>query len=245
MRKVRYLTNIFIVGFWLTMMGVLAGRAYFSRTIQSLQIRFPEQLPYHKGWGVYRDGERIGQLSNHLGKNASGYLWENDVELTISVAQEEIDVAINGEAVFSQERKLDHFSAGIVFGGYRFKISGLVEGDALTLIVEKDNDKRRYTIPWRGDRDILGNGLLPWFYRSGLKEGDRFSWQVLNPLTQRKELAEALVQKSAIVYHKNRFVNLVIVVVKYQGLEIEFWVDEEGCPVKVKTPWGWELVEER
>lgn len=244
LQSLRYLLNASIIFFWLVMMGLLASRELLPITISPLETISREIIPYKQNWGIYSKGEKIGCSSLKFREYSSeegGYLMESDTELKMSIVQDKVPVSIKSYIQFNNEMNLRNFKMEMLLGDIEMNIDGEASGNTLILI---NDSKNRLTLPWSCDNNIASNGLLPWFYKPNLKTGDKFQWKVFNPLSQRNELVKAEAERSTFIYQKGDFVNVSVVILKYQNLKIEFWVDKDGNLLKAYTPWGWELLAE-
>lgn len=85
--------------------------------------------------------------------------------------------------------------------------------------------------------DIIDNGIIPWFYLSGLRVGDKFQWYQVNPITNLRALVKIIVTRSSF-YHDRP---VVVIDVYYQDIKLELWADNDGNPLKAVTPWGLEI----
>lgn len=199
------------------MMGFLVVKEFLPVTIPPQKIRFPEKLPYTGSWGVYTKSEKVGYIKYTLTLQDDKYIWKSEALIEL--------FSMDSTVVFSKDKKMEDFNIDITYG------------DIIRLKIDKDT----YTLPWPKDADIMGNTMIPWFYMKRLKVGDKFQWQVLNPLTQTKDSVKAVVRRASFYYNKMDFIPVVVVDMYYQDMRFEFWVDSEGEPLKITTPWGWEL----
>lgn len=248
--------HIFVIGFWVIMMGLLVVKEFLPEKIPPQKIRFPKELPYIKNWGIYTKTGRIGYLQTGFTSEQAGYQWKNKIEIRL---RQDSTISINSTTLFDRDEKLQNFHIDLSYEDLVVDIAGAIKKDILKLLVKTNygEDKPRpcaqgrgeYTLPWYTDSDIMGNALIPWFYISSLKVGDKFQWYLLNPLTQRKDLVKAVVKRTTFYYNKStptmytgrQDVPVMVVDVYYEDMKLEFWVDNEGEPLKVVTPWGWEL----
>lgn len=234
----RNFPSILIIGFWLIMMSLLIIKEFVPIKVPPQEIRFPKEMPYIKNWGIYTKARKIGYLKTELNLKANEYLWENDVILELLPDN---PFSVKSTAVFSNDRRLKDFHICLAYENLIADLNGVVKENALNLLVKTNKDKTEYTLPWYADNDIMSNGILPWFYISGLKSGDKFQWHILNPLTRKKDLIEVVVKRTSFYYYRNNFEPVMVADMYYQDMKIEFWVDNKGDTLKVITPWGWEL----
>ena len=256
LRLLRYFLNVVIVGFWIVMMGLLVSEKFLPATISPLEIRFPEKLPHTENWGIYTNGERIGYTKIEFQEYPlGGYVWEGTTKVEMpfflveswslpGVGEEKIPISIRSSILFDSTARLKDFDMEILFYDLAINIKGQIVNDMLMLLYKTGGKEAKYTLFWTGNSEIINNGLFPWFYRTRLRVGDKFQWRVFNPLTQSMELVKAVVQRSTLYYHKEDFLSVLVVTVWYQNTKMEFWVDENGNPLKIHTPWGWELIAE-
>lgn len=230
------ITRVFIIGFWAVMMGLLVQKEFLPQNIPLQKIKFPGELPYIKSWGVYTKSGRKGYLKNEILLQPDGFLWKNEAVIEFL---EGISICINGTAVFDIDEKLENFQITLSYEDFIVNLAGTVEGDILRLKTSKA--EKEYILPWASNMDIMNNTMIPWFYIQDLRVGDKFQWYLLNPLTRIKDLVKTVVRRSSFYYNKKDFVPVTVVDMYYQDMRFEFWIDNEGNPLKVATPWGWEL----
>lgn len=223
------------------MIGLLVKKEFLPINIQPQKIRFPEKLPYIKNWGIHTKTGMIGYLKTEIRFQPTGYLWKNEAEIRLLP---DMPLSINSSAVFNKDERLEDFHIFLTYEDLAIDLTGVIREDVLRLLVKTNEGENEYTMPWYIESDIMSNGIIPWFYVSGLKIGDKFHWHILNPLTQTKDLVKAVVKRSSFYYNKNDFVPTMVVDMYYQDIKIEFWIDNKGNPLKVITPWGWELTEQ-
>lgn len=227
------------------MMGLLIVKERLPVVISPIATIFQEKLPYTENWGIYAKDARIGNFKVKLQEdNKDRYLLESELNIKVPIASEKIPISINSLIQFNNSAKLRHFNLEMLSDNYAINIEGNIQGTTLTLLNKNDISEKKYTLPWAEDIDTIGSGFLPFFYRQKLKVGDSFRWKTFNPLTQKKELVKANVERSTFTYRKGNFVNVLVVMINYANLNTEFWIDKNGYPVKIFTPWGWELINE-
>lgn len=233
-----FLIHIFIVGFWVLMMVLLLVREFVPKNIPLQNVRFPEKLPYKRDWGIYSDSERAGGILSELTLFPAGYLWKNEAELEFFKYN---IIKIKSNIIFNENKELDNFAIDINYDDIDINLKGTVKNKSLEILLKSGRELNKYEIPWLKDADVMGNGIFPLVYLPGIKAGERFKWYVLNPLTRTKGLVKAIVKRSSFYFLKNDFVPVFIVDVYFQDMKTEFWIDEKGEPLKVVTPWGWEV----
>lgn len=219
-------------------MGLLVQREFLPENILPEKIRFPKELPYIRNWGIYSSKERIGYLKNVIIAQPYGYLWKNEAEIRLF---EDMPISINAITVFSIDETLKNFRIILRYEDFIINLAGTLKKDILRLKVKTGTGESAYSLPWFSNTDIMGNTLIPWFYKPNLKVGDKFQWYLLNPLTHSKDLVKAVVRRASFYYNKKDFVPVMVVSMHYQDMKLEFWIDNDGDPLKVVTPWGWEL----
>lgn len=217
-------------------MGLLVQKEFLPQNIPLQSIRFPRELPYIKSWDIYAKGGRIGHLKDEILSQPDGYLWKNEVVIRFL---QDMPIYINGISEFDTDGRLDNFQIKLSYGDFAVNADGKIEEGMLKLRI--NNGENIYSLPWSSNVDILNNTMIPWFYIKNMRVGDKFQWYILNPLTKTKGLVKTVVRRSSLYYNKSDFVPVIIVDMYYQDMKFEFWVDNECDPIKVVTPWGWEL----
>lgn len=237
-QALRSFPSIFIITFWVIMMGLLVHKEFIPENILPQKISFPEELPSIKNWGIYTKTGRLGFLEMKITEVEAGYLWENRMEISLLEAN---SVSVYSTAGFTRYKALKDFNVSLAYGEMAMDLVGVVSGDSLKLKVKTNGSEKEYKLPWFVQSDIMSNGIIPWFYISDLKVGDKFKWHLFNPLTQKRDLVIGVVRRSSFYYNKKDFSPVVVVDIYYDDMRTEFWVDAEGNPLKIITPWGWEL----
>ena len=126
--------------------------------------------------------------------------------------------------------------------GVTISISGKVEDSILKLIRIIGEEEVKFNLPLTSSTDILFNNFFPVFFIKDLEVGNRFKWNILNPITQTKKSIVAYVERSTLLYYKNKFETVYVVNLQYQAVDFELWINREGKPLKVTTPWGWTFI---
>lgn len=238
---IRKLPSFFIISFWVLMMGLLAKREFLPENISPQKIRFPKEMPYIKGWGIYEKTEKIGYLKTKIFQILGGYLWKNKAEIKLL---QDTRFSVSGTAFFGKDTSLANFYIYLKYIDYFLNIKGKFKNKFFNIRMESNTGINRYKIPWSIEKDIMNNGIMPWFYFPGLKAGEKFQWHMINPLTSKEDLVKAVVKRVSFYYNKRSFVPVMVVSVRYRDMNLEFWVDSEGNPLKIITPWGFVLESE-
>lgn len=249
MRIIHNIPAIFVISFWGLMMGFLVKKEFLAENISAQKIRFPKELPYMGEWGIYDKTDRIGYLKTKFFLLPKRYVWKNRAEIRLLP---ENTFSVNGTALFNKNRGLRDFYMNLAYQDLTVGITGILKKNILKLKVKTNGRITDYALPCFADADVVNNGIIPWFYISGLKIGNRFNWYIVNPLDKTKDLVKAVVKRESFYYTrispdvasgrgKENFVPVMVVDMYYRDIKLEFWVDNAGNPLKVVTPWGWRL----
>lgn len=226
------------------MMGLLTVQEFIPHNICSPQQIFPKELPFLKTWSIYTENKIIGHYKSSLDMVNDIYIWKNYVELDFPFQEKEIPLTIESEADFNKKEVLQEFIIEFQIDEFNADIQGKIVNDILLVNSTIAGKKHKLILPWKQGTNVMSNGLLPWITSTDLRPGERLSWELFNPLTNQKEKVTAFVERNTVLFLNNRFVNAFIVKMNYHDITIDFWIDEAGFPVKVHTPWGWNLVAE-
>jgi hypothetical protein len=229
---------VFVVCFWVVMMGFLFYKEFLPKNISSKIINIPGKFPYKCCWSVYSNEKKIGFFETDFGFGADGYVWKNFAEIKFL---QDVDIVLNAIAFLDEERRLNNFKINLAYNAKVFNIDGIILDDMLKVSFKNEADELRYTIPWKGNLGMMDAGVVPLVFMPNLKVGEKFNWYLFNPLTRSKELVKAVVRRSSFYYNKKDFIPVVILDMYYQNMHINFWIDNEGNPLKIETPYGWEL----
>lgn len=235
MRTIRNIPSIFIICFWIVMMGLLVKKEFLPQSIPSQRMWLPKVLPYIAKWGIYSKADKIGYLKTKVLSTPFGYIWENISKIKLF---SEDSVLIRGTGFFDKNEKFKDFYISLRRKDSKINMEAKVKGKFLKIILNK---KEQHLLPWIANTDVVNNGMFPWFYFSELKVGNKFKWYIINPLTRTRDLVKAIVNRETFYYNRADFIPVTVVDLFYQDTRLEFWIDDAGNPMKVITPWGWTL----
>lgn len=239
MRVFRCFPSIIIISFWLIMMALLVNREFFPNTIMQAGGTFPSELPFDIKWSVYNREEDIGYLHTKIYEEQSKYYLENKAEINIAG---NIDTRVYNIVEFDNNKIMEEFSLQFEHDDISAVLDAKRVNDKLEFVFEKDGKKDVFEIKWRDEADLMSSVFIPWVYNPGLKVGDRYEQYVFNPITRNLESIKTIAERETIAYIGNDFRNVIVLNMIYNDIIIEVWVNNEGEPVKIITPWGWEFI---
>lgn len=127
-----------------------------------------------------------------------------------------------------KDLRLKRFSYECTIDGSLLRISGSVEGGTLTVAKSSADTKTEEETAVRGD---LYPGSVIYLYPllNGLKTGQRYTYKVYDSETQ----GISDVSQEILAYQKSDLFtgNAYKIRTRYQGQEIDTWLDEKGLPV--------------
>lgn len=238
-RIIHYAFSLFIIVFWFTMMGLLISKEFLPKTIKPINADFSVNTPYIRRWHIYSDNIKLGFLKINIYRFRNEFILKNIIRVK---RYNEINIHIRNAAKFDLDKKLNSFSSRIDYNDISVYLKGAISGSFLNLHVYENENSKEYQVPWDSGLRILDNGLIPFTFIKNIDIGDKFNWYFLNPLNKTNQLVTGVVTRSSFLYYKKDFVPVFIVELKYGDINTEFWLNKNGEPLKIQTPWRWSFV---
>lgn len=238
------------------MMALLINKEYLPKYIVPQTINLPDKFPYEARWGIYPTTKtrgnikagKLGVFTLKFSKRTGGYILDSNADIKLFG---ESRLIVDSTTLLDNNKNLTDLQIVLKYENILLNVKAVITEDGKLKVILRNNEKEMiYSVPW-DNSGIINSGLFPMVFKSGLKAGDRFNWPIINPVTQTREIAKAVVTRTTFYYNAlkpyvlNRdFVPVSVLDVQYSDMNFEFWIGEDGIPLKISTPWGWELVAE-
>jgi len=232
----KILIHLLIIASWLGIMFLLVEKEGLIK-IKTGEVQFrtmiPEDIQLDIWKGIFINDQWIGYVHTMLGRNnlnnSKGYTVHSFSFLKFKMFNQLTGLAINALQELDSEFRMINFNvrvlgiADIFFKGKRL-------GDKVYLDIY--HDRNRYSKVFDvGDDLFLEQSILSIYRGKGLKIGDSYTLNILNPLTINAE------QIRVEVVGKDE--DNLIMETKFAGLTSRSWIDQNGVVIREETPNGW------
>ena len=235
--------KIIVIITWFVLVGLLVGRDFFVRKIDSQEIRALQKTEQERFYGVWFERRRIGYVAETLRPEGKDIILNQQAHILLNVLEttQPIDMEVN--ARLNRQLILQDFTFHFTSPFYTMSAQGHVEGNDVFFTLDTGqatiNDKVSLPAPPLmavNDRSYLLEQLT--------KPGQKIKIPSFDPLTLTG-------RESVVTYHgqekiliRRRVKQLHHFSELSSGMRINFWLDNSGRIVKEESPAGFKFIAE-
>lgn len=225
--------------FWVA--GILSGLVFgilFSIRINLFEMIFlqatrenaqaPIALMERDTWmNIIQKGRKIGFSHSTVSKRQKGYYIEETFFMRVNLMGLVQDVNMKTQGELNSDLSIASFRFDMNSGRFRFKASGTVSGQTLTIQVQGEGENRRYDIQLH-DRPHLSAGIFDAVIAQGLSPGDTRTFSIFDMATMgQTPIVVRILGKESIVNMGTRK-DATRVSVSFKGVDQSAWISEDG-----------------
>jgi hypothetical protein len=242
-----------IVAFWAGMMGLLVQREIVPAIRQGGDVGYRAVLALPRvaqtdRFQVIIGGENVGTSeTRRIPLDDGGCRIANRTEITspaLTLFGRDSAAVLTGEALIGREGTLRRLNAQVTTSGITITVAGVPEGDELAMTIGYRNRSVLERIPF-DSRTIAADIFSPFSAMPALHPGLRWPIQLMNPITQKFEVAWAEVTGSQTMTWNERPVEAYCVLLSHRSFgDMKAWVAPGGVILKESGPFGIVLLRE-
>ncbi|MFH2145299.1 MAG: transglutaminase family protein [Candidatus Omnitrophota bacterium] len=252
--NLKKILNIFIIIFWLIMMGILFSKEIILKSQNSAYYPFlsKDTLLSDQWLGIYFNECPIGFVHTSiepamLEKNVSGFQIVNRTWMNFVLLKKRNRVWFNGQALVDGAYRLRGFNFELNSGMHSTQVKGEVDKEQRIMHLEINSrgkiTRKKIVLP-RKKGIVVASIISPFSFFGKLKVGAEYNIEVFNPFTLEFEpLAIKVAGKEKIVF-QDESVEAFIVKSNYRNIEQISWVNPKGEILREETLLGWVLLKE-
>jgi transglutaminase-like putative cysteine protease len=234
------LTRVFkasIILCWLLLVGFLIHRNIFVSVLDSSQAALI-QARYQQYYGVHLHERRIGYVMEEVRPLDSGeFQVVQQAHLRLKVLDTVQPVHMELHALLDSGMRLKTFQFSFSSPFYSTKAEGRAEGKTVHFTLDTGSTRIAESITL-ADIPLLPLNQRGYLLAAMKKEGDRLRVPFFDPfsLASRESIITYRGQEKELV--GNRVHQLHHFVESYSGMNISFWLDDQGKIIKERSPAG-------
>ena len=230
--------KFFVLCCWLALLVFLVQRDFFVSTLESDEQAALIQAKYQQYYGVYLQDKRIGYIMEDVrpdGENSLRILQE--ASLRLKVLNSVQPIKMNLTAMVGNGLQLRTFEFVFSSPFYSTTANGRVKGNTISFTLDTGGATIQDSIT------LKGPPVLPLNQRGYLlsklhKQGDKLKVPFFDPFS--------LAARTSVVTYKgqekkllnNRIYHLHHFTESYSGMQINFWLDDQGKVIRERSPAG-------
>ncbi|CAK8725568.1 Transglutaminase-like superfamily protein [Candidatus Electrothrix aarhusensis] len=230
--------KVFVVCCWLALLVFLVQRDFFVSTLESDEQAALIQAKYQQYYGVYLQDKRIGYIMEDVrpdGENSLHILQEASLRLKVLNSVQPIKMNLTATVGNGLQLRTFEFLFSSPF--YSTTANGRVEGNTVHFTLDTGGATIQDTIT------LPAPPVLPLNQRSYLlsklhEKGDKLKVPFFDPfsLTARTSVITYNGEEKKLlnerIYHLRHFTE------SYSGMQVNFWLDNEGKVIRERSPAG-------
>jgi hypothetical protein len=228
---------------WLVLLGLLIGRDFFVRKIDSREIRALQKADQERYYGVWFKNRRIGYVAETLQPEEENIILNQQAHILLNVLEttQPIDMKVN--ARLNRQFILHDFDFHFTSPFYTMSAQGHVEGNDVLFTLDTGqstiNDKVSLSAP-----PLLAVNDRSYLLERLNNPGEKIKIPSFDPLslTGRESVVTYHGQEKILVQRRvkqlHHFSEL------FSGMRINFWLDDNGRIVQEESPAGFKFIAE-
>lgn len=231
--------------FWITF-GILsclfailfAFRLDLFHTIPSgsakLASSFPNALPREDSWmNILQNDRKIGSSHTVFLKTGKGYILRETLHMRLNTMGLIQEVVLKTTGNLNADFTLSSFSFNISSGRFHFSAKGSVSKNILSIQTQNSGSTKDIHIRV-GKKIYIPSGIINAAYASGMKPGDTFIFQVIDPLSMTREPVRIRVMGREKIVNMGIETTATKLAMIYKGTTQLAWIGENGDVIREK-----------
>jgi hypothetical protein len=232
------LLKIAVISCWLLLLALLVQRDFFVSALESSEQAALLTAKYQQYYGVHLNNRRIGYVMEDFRPlDSGGFSIRQQASLKLKVINSVQPVNMDLTAELDRGMRLKTFQFTFSSPFYSTKAEGKTEGNIVYFTLDTGQTIIKDSV------ELPDKPLLPLNQRSYLltklsNAGDKLRIPFFDPFS--------LTQRASIVTYKGRHKELISgrvhnlheFIESYSGMNIRFWLDDEGKIIKEESPVG-------
>ena len=203
-------------------------------TPKTLSISSQSILPERDTWmNIFKKDKKIGFSHKTFTKNKKGYLLQETVFMRINTLGMVQDINLKTHGVLNDNFTLSSFDFKISSGRFNFSAAGSVSGDLMKIKTQSSGALRTFDIKIK-KKPYLAAGILDAVRTSGLKTGEKFTFDVFDPTTMSQEPVIVSVAGKENINSLGSIKAATKLLMNFKGTTQIAWIGEEGEVLREK-----------
>ena len=229
-----------VVGIWVAMLAVLAGRQPApgpeQAAVPALQLK--------EDWmGIYLEGRKIGYAVTRVDRKGAGYGIDEEMNVVLTVMGTRQEIHTVTRSSTDESLVLMDFDFSMKSGLADMEIKGAVDGALLKLDITTAGRRQRQELALR-DRPRLTSGLEMYLLRQGIEVGKKYRMPFFDPATLSEQYMELTVEEKEEMKLGDRLLPVYRVREEYAGVTAKSWINPEQGTIKGEGPMGFTFLKE-
>lgn len=244
--------TIFVIIFWLTMMGLLFQREVLPSLVinnpAGYEIELSKDYPVRESWmGIYFKNNKVGfsntVVSQDVKDGIAGYRINETALLRLNMQGERMYLRVKGNSFFDENYALRDFDYKMVSPYYELGIMGNADGNKLSLAMNSTSGRSERTFKIKNNTMVMSL-LNPLLLFKRLDVRKELNFEVFNPITLGTNTARIKNIGTEVIEFNNTKYSTRILEIDVDGIKTKTWVTENGDVLREESPLGFAMLKE-
>ncbi len=201
---------------------------------QTLSTPSLSELPERDTWmNIFQKDKKIGFSHKTFTKNEKGYLLQENIFMRINTMGMVQDINLKTHGVLNDDFTLSSFNFIISSGRFNFSATGSVSGDMINIATQSSGVLRTFDIKVK-KKPYIAAGILDAMRASGLKTGEKFTFDIFDPATMGQESVIVSVVGKENIKSMGSMRVASKLLMNFKGATQLAWIGEDGEVLREK-----------
>ncbi|MBT8351838.1 MAG: transglutaminase-like domain-containing protein [Deltaproteobacteria bacterium] len=182
---------------------------------------------------IFQKDKKIGFSHKTFTKNKKGYLLQESVFMRINTLGMVQDINLKTHGVLNDNFTLSSFDFKISSGRFNFSATGSVSGDMINIETRSSGASRTFDIKIK-KKPYIAAGILDAIRATGLKAGEKYTFDVFDPTTMSQEPVMVSVLDIENINIQGSMKAATKLLMNFKGTTQFAWIGEDGEVLKEK-----------
>ncbi|NNK84309.1 MAG: transglutaminase domain-containing protein [Desulfobacterales bacterium] len=182
---------------------------------------------------IFQKDKKIGFSHKTFTKNKKGYLLQENVFMRINTLGMVQDINLKTHGVLNDNFTLSSFDFKISSGRFNFSATGSVSGDMINIETRSSGASRTFDIKIK-KKPYIAAGILDAIRATGLKAGEKYTFDVFDPTTMSQEPVTVSVLDIENINIQGSMKAATKLLMNFKGTTQFAWIGEDGEVLKEK-----------